>query len=88
MWEEDVNVVAISCGSNGQPDEEGKMWNLTKGNKPTKIQSNGVYSKILSVFRGWSRSPKEMVEHGGNEWKVKIDNGMKKEAGIKKNYWK
>ena len=25
LWEEDVNVVAISCDSNGQPDEEVKM---------------------------------------------------------------
>ena len=25
LWEEDVNVIAISCDSNGQADEEVKM---------------------------------------------------------------
>ena len=29
LWEEDVNVIAISCDSNGQPNEEEKMQYLT-----------------------------------------------------------
>ena len=45
--------------------------------------SNRVYCNVHDIFRGWSRSSKEMVEHVGNGLKVKIDNEMKKQAGFK-----
>ena len=44
-----------------------KWWNMW-----------GVYCNVNSIFRGWSRSSKQMVEHVGNGRKVEIDNEMKK----------